>query len=319
MKNTKIRNVILADILLLIVLFLASSTDLLIKEKETEVHKIAVMVDMPIKGQVDNFRAGAMKASADHHTDMNFINLSSWKKMEDKQAVLKKELDNGCKGVIIQAEKEQTAAFLLEAVPNGVPVLLYNVDMDAACIYGSVGSDLLKECELLTDAILQDGKSGDGVVLVETTSCGERTLMQHDQIQKNLEAKGIFVRRMQVDTPEEAMTMTKGISALLGRVFVSGDISVLQYLGEGCASSKEDLSVYGIGFHSGIRYLLEQSAISGTVVHRAYEAGYISVEKMVEILEKDRSDGAETVVESVLVTPETMYLPQIESVIFPYI
>ena len=319
MKNKKIRNVILADILLLSVLFLASATDLLIKEKETEVHKIAVMVDMPIKGQVDNFRAGAMKASADYHTDMNFINLSSWESLKDKQAVLKKELDNGCKGVIIQAEKEQEVAFLLEAVPTGVPVLLYNVDMDAACIYGNIGSDLQKECELLTDAILLDEKSAEGVVLVESAACGERVLMQHEQIQKNLEEKGILVRRMQVDSPEEAMTMARGISALLGRVFVSGNISILQSLGEGCASAKEELSVYGIGFHSGIRYLLEKGAVSGTVVHRAYEAGYISVGKMVEILEKDRSDEAELVVESVLVTPDTIYLPQVESVIFPYI
>ena len=39
MKNKRMRNIILADIFLLLLLFLASSTDFLIKEKEDEVHR----------------------------------------------------------------------------------------------------------------------------------------------------------------------------------------------------------------------------------------------------------------------------------------
>ena len=76
MKNKRMRKIILVDILLLVLLFFASSTDLLIKEQKVAVHKIAVVVDMPVKGQMDNFRSGTMKASAEYHTDMNFINLS---------------------------------------------------------------------------------------------------------------------------------------------------------------------------------------------------------------------------------------------------
>ena len=319
MKNKRMRNIILADIFLLLLLFLASSTDLLIKEKEVEVHKIAVIVDMPVKGQADNFRSGTMKASAEYHTDMNFINLSSWSELEDKQAVLQKELDNGCKGIILHCEEKRVTQTILERIPTDIPVLLYNEEAEDPWIKGSIGSDSEEECGLLLKAILQDGNSAEGVVLVETVSCEERVLALHDRLQEQLEAEGLLVRRIQVDSLAEVQPLVKNVSALLGRVFVSGDISVLQMLGEGNKGSGNVLSVYGIGFHSGIRSLVEEGWISGTVVHRAYEAGYFSVERMVEILNGKSDAERKMIVESVLVTQKNMYSPEIESIVFPYV
>lgn len=319
MKNNRMRNIILVDIFLLLLLFLASSTDLLIKEKEVEIHKIAVIVDMPVKGQADNFRSGTMKASLEYHTDMNFINLSSWSELENKQAVLQKELDNGCKGVILHCEEKRVTQTILESVPTDIPVLLYNEEAEDSCVRGSVGSDPEEEYRLLLEAILRDEQHAEGVVLVETVSCEERVLDLHDRLQEQLEAEGLLVRRIQVDSLAEVQPLVKNVSALLGRVFVSGDISVLQMLGEGNKGSGNVLSVYGIGFHSGIRSLVEEGWISGTVVHRAYEAGYFSVERMVEILNGKSDAERKMIVESVLVTQKNMYSPEIESIVFPYV
>ena len=83
--------------------------------------------------------------------------------------------------------------------------------------------------------------------------------------------------------------------------------------------SQNELSVYGIGFHSGIRSLVEEGWISGTVVHRAYEAGYFSVERMEEILNGKSDAARKMIVESVLVTQKNMYSPVIESIVFPYV
>ena len=319
MKNKRMRNIILADIFLLLLLFLASSTDLLIKEKEVQIHKIAVIVDMPVKGQSDNFRSGTMKASSEYHTDMNFINLSSWNELEDKQAVLQKELDNGCKGVILHCEEDQVTQTILENIPMDIPVLLYNEEAEGPCVRGRVGSDPEEECRLLLEAIRQDEHHKKGVVLIEPASSVERVLILHDRLQKQLEADGLLVHRIQVDSLEKVQPWLRNMSALLGGVFVSGDISVLQMLGEGNMYSQNELSVYGIGFHAGIRSLVEEGQISGAVVHRAYEAGYFSVERMVEILNGKSSAEKEMIVESVLVTQKNMYSPEIESMVFPYV
>ena len=319
MKSKRMRNIILADIFLLLLLFLASSTDLLIKEKEVEVHKIAVIMDIPVKSQADNFRSGTLEASSEFHMDMNYFNLSSWNELKDKQAVLQKELDNGCKGVILHCEDKQVTQTLLESIPAGIPVLLYNEEAEEPCVSGYIGSDPKEECRLLQEAILQDKNIAEGIVLLERVSCEERVLDLHDRLQEQLEAEGLLVRRIQVDSLAEVQPLVKNVSALLGRVFVSGDISVLQMMGEGNKGSGNVLSVYGIGFHSGIRSLVEEGWISGTVVHRAYEAGYFSVERMVEILNGKSDAERKMIVESVLVTQKNMYSPEIESIVFPYV
>lgn len=319
MKNKKIRNFILADILLLLLLFLASSTDLLIKEKEIEVHKIAVVVDVPVKGQIDNFRSGTMKASLKHHTDTNFINLSSWNELADKQAVLLKELDNGCKGVILHCEQKQVVQAILSVIPADIPVLLYNDEEESSCVKGNIGSDPAEECRLLKKAICQDVHRADGVVLVESVDCADRVLYLHDQLQQELESEGMLVRRIEVDSDEKVQTLIRSVSSLLGSVFVSADVSILQMLGEGNMNPEQEISVYGVGFHTGIRSLIEEGAITGTVVHRAYEAGYFSVEQMVRILNRDNPAEEKTVVESALLTQKNMYSSEIESIVFPYV
>lgn len=319
MKNKRMRKIILVDILLLVLLFFASSTDLLIKEQKVAVHKIAVVVDMPVKGQMDNFRSGTMKASAEYHTDMNFINLSSWDDMKDKQAVLQKELDNGCKGMIIHCEEEQVAQAILHSIPSDIPVLLYNEEAEGSCVRGRIGSDPEEESRLLMEAILQEEHDVGTILLAEPTSCAERVLILHDRLQEQLEAEGLLVRRIKVDSFEKVQALIKSVSTLSDNVFVSGDVSVLQMLGEENAVSSNPRSVYGVGFHADIRSLIEAGAISGTVVHRAYEAGYFSVEKMVEILNGKNSAEKKMTVESMIVTQKNMYFPEIESVIFPYV
>ena len=318
MRNKKIRNFILADILLLLILFLASSTDILIKEKEVEVHKIAVVVDVPVKGQVDNFRSGTMKASLKYHTDTNFINLSSWNDLADKQAVLLKELDNGCKGVILHCEEKPVVQAILEVIPADIPVLLYNEEEEDPCVKGSLGSDFAEECRLLTEVICLDENRAKGVVLVEPVPCTERVRNLHDQLQYELEADGTLVRRLEVDSNAKVQTLVRSVSSLLGGIFVSGDVSVLQMLGEGNTNPAQDISVYGVGFHADIRSLIEDGAITGTVVHRAYEAGYFSVEQMVAILNGENLTDENTTVESVLLTQENMYSSEVESIVFPY-
>ncbi len=317
--KTKMKTFILLDLLLLAVLFLVSSTDLIVKEKKTEVYKIAVLVDMPAKGQQDNFKAGVMQASIDHNMDTNFINLSAWDNGEEKRAALQKELDNGCRGVILHCENTKQAEEILESVPVGVPVILYDSESASARIRGRVGSDLEEESRLLAEAVLHGRTKGESVTLIEPLSGGWRTETLHQLLQEKLEAAGILVRRVQLEELSGARTLVRGMTSQGGNILVTADISILQALGEAAAENGKPLPIYGTGFHGAVRELLETGAIQGTVVHRAYEAGYLSVEKVIDIL-NGRGLGQETItVEAAYVTKDTLYKEGIESIVFPYV
>ena len=317
--NRKMKKWVLADILLLLVLFLASSTDLLIKERETEVHKIAVLVDMPVKGQQENFRSGIMKASMKHHTDINFVNLSSVQTTEERQEILAKELQNGCEGMILHCEKTAHIAEIVEGIPNGTPVIMYNSESEAACIRGRIGSDVQTESALLAEAILQNEEKKNGVTLVELGIETERVLAIHETLRQMLEEAGVSVHQICLENLSAVHGPIREASLVSGGIFVSADLLVLQEMGEANIAVGKKLPVYGLGFHAGIRKVMEEGGISASVVHRAYEAGYFSVEMVVKAL-SGKEEMQETVfVETALVTAETMYTPEVESIVFPYL
>ena len=61
--------------LILVLLFLLSSTDLIIKEKETQVYVISVIIEDSSDDNYVNFRKGMDRAAIDLNADVSFITL----------------------------------------------------------------------------------------------------------------------------------------------------------------------------------------------------------------------------------------------------
>ena len=57
----------------LILLFLLSSTDLIIKEKKTEIYPVSVIIGETTDDYYTNFRKGVDKAADEYNVDVNFI------------------------------------------------------------------------------------------------------------------------------------------------------------------------------------------------------------------------------------------------------
>ena len=315
----KIKNFILIDILILIFLFLASSTDLIIKERKQEKRYLSVLLEMPARGQQADFRAGIMEAASAYPTELHIINLTAWENAEDKYAILEKELENGCQGFILHCRSVYQMDGLLERIPAQIPVILYDSCAESARIYGKVNSDLQEESRLLTEGILQDAHKASGIILVSPPSPGYRVTELHRQVQRQLEAAGIPVSEVTLQNPSEVHTLAAGLSAWSSRILVSADVSVFQALGEENAKLGNLFSIYGAGFNSEICNYLEEGAVTGLVLHRAYEAGYFAMEKLTDALEKKPLREPLTIVESAFVTAENMYEPGIESILFPYV
>ena len=88
------------DILILVVLFLISSTDYIWKERKVDVSNISVIVDIPQDSINLNLREGAKKAAQAYHADMHFLNLHDYEAQQvDMQTLVQRELDAGCEGI----------------------------------------------------------------------------------------------------------------------------------------------------------------------------------------------------------------------------
>ena len=62
-------------IVLLVVLYLLSSTDLIIKEKKKEIRRVAVISEQVNDNYYGNFREGMNMAEKKYQADVNFITL----------------------------------------------------------------------------------------------------------------------------------------------------------------------------------------------------------------------------------------------------
>ena len=59
----------------LVILYLSSSTDLIIKERESEVYPISIVIGDTTDDYYANFRKGVEQAADDYNADISFITL----------------------------------------------------------------------------------------------------------------------------------------------------------------------------------------------------------------------------------------------------
>ena len=96
--------------LLLVVLFLLSSTDLIIKEKKTDIYPVSIIISDTSDEYYANFRKGVDKAAEEYNVDVSFITL--FEKGDDIQQMelLKREMDDGAAAVILAPAKPEACA-----------------------------------------------------------------------------------------------------------------------------------------------------------------------------------------------------------------
>ncbi len=314
--DKKMKKFLLADIFLLVFLFLLSSTDFLLRERKMDIIRIAVLTDMPAGRQLENFRIGVAKAAAEWNVDVSFSSLADMRTGEEKQAAVQRELETGCRGIVLQCRDSRHAEEALESVPVGVPVVLYDSETDSARVRVRIGGNAEEESRLLAEAVLTGREKGESVTIVEPVQKSWYMEQLHGLTEERLREAGVLVRRVSLGETSAVETLLKGMAAQGGNILVSGDISVLQALGE---ANTEGIPVYGAGFSGAVRGFLEKGTVRGTVVHRDYEAGYLAVEGAARILQGKGAAEETVVVESVLVTAETLRDKNVESVVFPYI
>ena len=131
------------DILILVVLFLISSTDYIWKERKVDVSNISVIVDIPQDSINMNLREGAKKAAQAYHADMHFLNLRDYEAQQmDMQTLVQRELDAGCEGIVLQCGSSRVTEEILEQIPVGVPVVLWDTEAESPRVKSAGGKSI---------------------------------------------------------------------------------------------------------------------------------------------------------------------------------
>lgn len=307
------------DILILVVLFLISSTDYVWKERKVDVSNISVIVDIPLDSTNINLREGAKKAAQAYHADMHFLNLRDYEAQQvDMQTLVQRELDAGCEGIVLQCGSRRVTEEILENIPVGIPVVLWDTEAESPRVKAHVSFDREAIARLLVEKVSEARDKGQSVTLVSHKDCGDQVQNMHDLLEELFPQAGIMVRRVELADYAETQALVSGLTVQGGNMVVSCDGQALEAMAQVCENNDYKLPLYGMGWSGMIREQLEKGNIAGVAVTDAYGAGYHSVQKLTMILTGTDQDGTERNFQTVWVTGENMYDRSREAILFPF-
>lgn len=307
------------DILILVVLFLISSTDYIWKERKVDVSNISVIVDIPQDSINMNLREGAKKAAQAYHADMHFLNLRDYEAQQmDMQTLVQRELDIGCEGILLQCGSSRVTEELLEQIPVGVPVVLWDTEAESPRVKSSVSFDREAVARLLVEKVSEARDKGQSVTLVSHKDSSDQVQRMHDLLEELFPQAGIMVRCVELADYAEAKALVSGLAAQGGNMVVSCDTQALEAMAQVCENNGCELPLFGMGWSGMIREQLEKENIAGVAVIDAYGAGYFGVQKLTMIMTGEDQNEEERIFQTIWVTGENMYDRSREAILFPF-
>lgn len=318
MRKKKIFIIMLVDVIVLLFLLLASSTDLILKGRLQKSYKITALMDTVTSEKDENFKLGLNKGAVDWNMDVNLSYISDYEDVKGIENFLQKEIDNGSTGLILNCKDKKLSQAITSFIPVGMPVVLWDMELELSRVKGSISSDKETKISLLLSAIMAGRTEGQDVAIIERDGGCPDAKAIHEELEKKLNELGIQARLVKIEELSSAETLVKGMAVQKKNILVSADFMVLKALAESCQKSKITLPLYGIGWGLSVRNLLEEGYISALVVHRSYEAGYLALSKLAGTIQKEDTGADSLSIENVLITPPNMYQKDIETFIFPY-
>lgn len=116
----------LGAVIILIVLYLASSTDLILKEKEPEIYRVSVILDDATDEAYANFSKGIEDAAQDHQIDVNIISLYTAGDGQEQQELINREIEDDAHALILIPVEAET--IIQEDLAINLPIMYVQGD-----------------------------------------------------------------------------------------------------------------------------------------------------------------------------------------------
>ena len=137
----------------LILLYLLSSTDWIIKEKEVEVYPVSLIISDTSDDDYVNFRKGVDQAAVEYNVDVSFITLYEKDNLAQQMELVRREAADGAGAVILEPVDELECRQYLEENTYGTPIILLGELSPDEEVKGAVHMDWTAAGRKLGEAI----------------------------------------------------------------------------------------------------------------------------------------------------------------------
>lgn len=277
--------------LVLVLLFLMSSTDIIIKEKEMEVYPISIIVNDSTDDFYVNFKKGVDQAASDYHADVSFITLYNRNQADQQMDLVIRELSDDARALILSPVEDTAIVQALdENVING-PFVIINSEIAHDKISYNISEDYYEAGKTLAERVVEDTPISVPIHLLAEGRQSSATTMAFDGIMSVLEEKGYQTKLNIVSSDEEyrglieSMVYPDHAKAVLIAVDIESLSKVAQILDESTVYQQYAIGFYGIGSTLSILNYLDEGIIDGVVVTNDFIQGYLSIQKAVEAIQ----------------------------------
>lgn len=272
----------------LALLFLLSSTDLIIKEKKQEVYTVSVLVADASDEYYTNFRKGMDKAAEKFHADVSFISLYHANSAEEQIGLLQREIRDGAEAVILAPVNETEIVMKLDEISPNCPIVLMGSSSVSDAVASTISIDGYETGRTLAEKIAER-ESRDIPVWIFAEGLSYTGISDlYDGVRSVLEEEGFTLRLLEKENVDTFRSVIEGtVYPEASEVtIIALDTAALGEAAatiEGSSVYREHVTgLYGIGSTIGILRQLDRGIISGLMVSNQYDTGYLSVRLAVE-------------------------------------
>ncbi len=276
----------------LVILFLASSTNLLIKEGKKVVHPISIIVGNMTDDNYVNFRKGMDRAALELHADVRFITLYSEGNWPQQLELIQREERDGAQALVIAPADAQAASSVLTRQRVHVPIVFLNGDMRSA--------DQVDACNLTFDYFDLGRQTGEAIVRNHGTGTEVRLLglqkqdavseTYRDGLLSALEQAGCIITRHHWNPDKEGsfaaavehMAQENGEPVVIAALDSQTLLKVADVRADEADGLLEIAGLYGRGTAVPILNHLDRGRITGLCITDDFTAGYLSVKTAVD-------------------------------------
>lgn len=319
-KQEKLLWIFLASMLVL--LFLLSSTDLIIKEKKTDVYPISVIIGDTSEEYYGNFRKGADQAAVEYNVDVSFISLYEKGDARGQIDLVKREIDDGASAVVLTPVVPVECAKMLDEMVINSPLVIIGNRFPNDQVHCGIAQDYTEEGKMLGRAIVSERSNTLPVWIFSKRLDYGYGRERYDGLTSVLTEAG-FQWTLYEKQDEDTFRQT-----IEGTVYPGSGEAVIAALDPESLNGAADIitgspvyadyitGLYGIGSTTKLLNQLDSGIISGMVVSDQFDTGYLSVVRAVEAAARGLKRD-QVILDSYYIEKEDLRNSRLEKILYP--
>lgn len=299
--------------MMIVILWILSSTDLILKEKKTEVYRISVIADSSEESDWEYFLKGMEYAADQYHAEVQLLTMYDEVSQKKQNELIEKEALGEAQLLIVSpVNAEEFQQFLVENSLKEKSVITLNKEIQSDKIVSCICADEEERGRMLGNMIAEKAQGEKKAWIGVKEEKWNSTKRFYEALRQTLQSYGIEATLQTWSEENELQEILKREE----HIFVGLDKRTTELLAEKVVNKKrESRKIFGDGINSSIVHSMENGIIEGVVTINEMDMGCLTVANAVKWLEGNKITNL--LIDQHMVFSDEMYNKKYEQILFP--